>query len=360
MAGDSGFNFTWGLPELEGFGYVQVFQFMLRTYADLGLTRLEMLAIIHAASYHYNSPGGESRPSLQTIADEMGYADKAKVSHLFTGLEEKGMLIVNRTPGKPNVYDASPFARKAFQIWIGRVAQNGNTSVAQTGNGGLPKQATEEEERKEEPKKKNSPPDGGPVLPPLIVTHNLDDVVFQLEDTGIRKNDMTAMCPRCHAVHEQTFNVCPDCKAHVIWYQSPKWKKLYGDPDAYRRKAQGEDLTPRTPLQTLACGLFNRSTRFANVSQQTQFKRLENKYPGEYVEAMMHWATDPAAFKGFDRFVSGVENPNNLKTWEADKSDNGRKDRRTETPGASKTDQESSVADEWAEYLAARAQATTT
>jgi len=44
------FNFTWGAT-LNDLGFVQVYNFMLRHYAALGVTRPEMLLIIHLASY---------------------------------------------------------------------------------------------------------------------------------------------------------------------------------------------------------------------------------------------------------------------------------------------------------------------
>jgi len=40
---------------------------MLRYYHRLGVSRQEMLCIIHLASYHYNSPAGESRPAAEGL-----------------------------------------------------------------------------------------------------------------------------------------------------------------------------------------------------------------------------------------------------------------------------------------------------
>lgn len=110
------YSFTWG-AEAEGLGFVQVYNFMLRTYASLGITRDEMMCVIHLASYHYNSPNSESRPSLSTIAKEMGYGDSARASDLVRSLESKGLLIITRNPGRASVYDASPFFDALKSRW---------------------------------------------------------------------------------------------------------------------------------------------------------------------------------------------------------------------------------------------------
>jgi len=115
----SEWSFTWG-TEVAELGFVQVYNFMLRTYAKLGVTVQEMMCLMHLASYHYNSPQGVSRPSLSTIAEEMGYSDKSTVSRLVGSLEKKGMLIVTRNPGYTSLYDASPFASLAIDEWNGR------------------------------------------------------------------------------------------------------------------------------------------------------------------------------------------------------------------------------------------------
>lgn len=143
------FSFTWGLPELEGMGFVQVYQFMLETYAKLGVSRQEMLCLIHLARYHYNVPKGESRPSLTTIAHEMGYGAKTRVSDLVRSLESKGMLLVERIPGSPSVYNAHPFAKAAWDMFLKGVTENRNTKtvrVTENRNGVLRKTVTEEEE----------------------------------------------------------------------------------------------------------------------------------------------------------------------------------------------------------------------
>lgn len=116
MTKEEQFNFTWGLPELEAMGYIQIYGFMLKAYSELGVSRTEFLTLVHLASYHYNSPTGESRPSLDTLAAEMGYNSPGSVARVITSLEEKGMLTVTRRPGKTSTYDASPFAAAALAL----------------------------------------------------------------------------------------------------------------------------------------------------------------------------------------------------------------------------------------------------
>jgi len=129
------FNFTWGLPELDGLGFVQVYQFMLRAYAKLGITRQEMLCLIHLASYHYTLPSGESRPSLTTIAYEMGYGDRVPVSRLVRSLEKKGMLLIERRTGQTSIYNARPFAEAAWKMFLEGVAENGTGGCVQNYTG---------------------------------------------------------------------------------------------------------------------------------------------------------------------------------------------------------------------------------
>jgi len=104
-----GIDFRWGVPLLDNQpGFAKVYEFMLDHYAEV-VTRDEFLCIIHLARYHYNSEKGESRPSLDTIAKQMGYAHKNSVSRLVQSLEQKGMIKVSRRPGFTSIYNAAPF-----------------------------------------------------------------------------------------------------------------------------------------------------------------------------------------------------------------------------------------------------------
>jgi len=155
-AHDSSFSFTWGLELLDELGFTKVYNFMLRRYARLGLSRLEMLCLIHLASYHYESPTGESRPSLVTIAKQMGYSHRRHVSRLVSGLEKKGMISVTRRPGETSIYNARRFAQATFALLmkddediqdVGGRAQNSTTSSAQNSTTPVLKIAREEEKK---------------------------------------------------------------------------------------------------------------------------------------------------------------------------------------------------------------------
>lgn len=154
------FNFTWGLAQrlLNKLGYIQVTGFMLDSYTELGLTRNEFLCIIHLASFHYNSPRGESRPSATSIAKRMGYAHPNSVLLLVHSLEEKEMLLISRSSGKPSTYDASPFAQAAFKLWDdshnGLWESSGHTPTTHCGS---PPQPIVDEENKEENKEERKP-----------------------------------------------------------------------------------------------------------------------------------------------------------------------------------------------------------
>jgi translation initiation factor 2B subunit (eIF-2B alpha/beta/delta family) len=115
---DERFSFTWGLDLLNDLGYVRLYNFMLHYYAGLGMTRLEMLCLVHLVSYHYESPDGSSRPSLATIASQMGYSDTRHVYELINSLESKGFITVERRPGMTSIYSAHNFAKRCLDLWM--------------------------------------------------------------------------------------------------------------------------------------------------------------------------------------------------------------------------------------------------
>jgi len=144
------------------------------------------------------------------------------------------------------------------------------------------------------------------------VVHDLDEVWFRMETYGHRKDDLRDPCPICQASHDQSMNTCPDCGAHVVWLNSRTWKRYYGDPKAYMRELQGEDLKAAGPLEVEFCRTFNYGTKFANRTQQREFRRLANKYPAGYLQELMVWANG----KGFQALKGAVENPDNLTRWQ--------------------------------------------
>ena len=117
MVEEERFSFRWGIPWLDG-GYTTIPNFMIRHYAEVGVSRSEFLVIIHLAAYHYESAGGQASPSLETVAKEMGYSDSETVRHHIRNLEAKGMLTRHLRTGDTSVYDLAGFSRKVLAAWL--------------------------------------------------------------------------------------------------------------------------------------------------------------------------------------------------------------------------------------------------
>ncbi len=107
---DEGFSFRWGIPVLDE-GVVTVPNYFFDYYHRAGIQREEFLLILHLARYHYETPAGEARPSLTTVAKQMGYS-KRTILRKLERLELGGMLRIERRPGKPSVYDVQPFSER--------------------------------------------------------------------------------------------------------------------------------------------------------------------------------------------------------------------------------------------------------
>ncbi len=162
----------------------------------------------------------------------------------------------------------------------------------------------------EEPIKKNQrtiPPIGGKGW----VVFDLDDVAYEMEGTGRRKEDLTAQC-ECGAQITQKDNACPDCTLPVVWLNSPTWKKLYGDPHAYLRNLDGEDLKAETPLQREVCKTFYRKYVWPNITTKKSFKSIERNYPDDFI---LYELRDFAAGKSLTALISAVKNPSNYENW---------------------------------------------
>jgi len=112
-------------------------------------------------------------------------------------------------------------------------------------------------------------------------------------------------------------NTCPDCGAHVVWLNSPIWRKLYGDPRRYLRELQGEDLKPRSPFEVEIVRVFGTRGEFQNVTQQKATRALIRKFPVEYLSTMLTWA----AGKNFTAWERGCLNTNNFANWQKKQED---------------------------------------
>jgi hypothetical protein len=108
-ADDASFSFRWGIPLPDG-GYTSVPNFFFDHYAEAGVTRTEFLAILHLARYQYETPGSECRPSVKTVARQMGYTVRA-LQKILAKLEARGLLQRHYRPGYTTIYDFSGFSK---------------------------------------------------------------------------------------------------------------------------------------------------------------------------------------------------------------------------------------------------------
>ncbi|HEX6293395.1 MAG TPA: hypothetical protein VFZ66_29710 [Herpetosiphonaceae bacterium] len=114
------FSFRWGIHVLDKLKFVPVYDFLLDSYAELGISPAEMMFIIHLSQFHFESERGRATPSLATIGKRMGYADAQMPRRLAKSLKQKGMLEVidHGSEGKPNEYNFAGFSRRAWEIWL--------------------------------------------------------------------------------------------------------------------------------------------------------------------------------------------------------------------------------------------------
>jgi hypothetical protein len=113
MANDDHISFRWGIPWLDR-DYMQIPTAFFRFYHQVGLTRAEFLFVLHLASYKFESREGQSRPSLTTIAGEMGISVRT-AQRLRAHLEEGGLLQVFYQRGKPSIYSFHLLARALLE-----------------------------------------------------------------------------------------------------------------------------------------------------------------------------------------------------------------------------------------------------
>ena len=108
------FSFRWGIPWLDA-DFMQVPHIFFDHYVEAGATRVEFLCFLHLARFKFESARGRSRPSLSTIAKQMGVTVR-EVQYLIRSLEDKGLLIITAIPGQPNDYCFENFARVCWRL----------------------------------------------------------------------------------------------------------------------------------------------------------------------------------------------------------------------------------------------------
>lgn len=144
----SAFNFTYGIKILDAArGHVEVFNFLLDHYNDLGVTNQQMLCFIHLMRFHYNTPESEgAHPSLATIAAKMG-VDVRTVRKYIEALRDCGHIKVTERKGKTNVYNGSPLIKEALKLHL-EAPRMKTSGVGRTKTSGVPRTKTSAEEDK--------------------------------------------------------------------------------------------------------------------------------------------------------------------------------------------------------------------
>lgn len=111
---DQKFDFRWGIPALDS-GFTTIPNFMIKNYSKLGITPAQFTLVIHLASFHYNSPHGQSSPSIGTLAKDMGVSERY-LQELTRSLEDEGYLKITARPGKTNVYSLQPLTLACLEL----------------------------------------------------------------------------------------------------------------------------------------------------------------------------------------------------------------------------------------------------
>jgi hypothetical protein len=104
------FSFRWGIPMLDS-GYTTVPNIFFDYYGQAGLSRQEFLLILHLSRYRYEREGSECRPSLGTVAAQMGYSGKRQVRKMLADLEKRGLLERHYRVGQPSILDFTNAAK---------------------------------------------------------------------------------------------------------------------------------------------------------------------------------------------------------------------------------------------------------
>jgi len=110
----------WGDSELDDKQYASVPGWILRNYhkftdtegETVGLSADEFQVMVHIMSFKYDVANAEARPSLKTVAEQVG-KHISSVRRTVKRMEDKGALKVDRKKkGHPNTYDFGELARQ--------------------------------------------------------------------------------------------------------------------------------------------------------------------------------------------------------------------------------------------------------
>ena len=170
------FMSRWGDAELDDKQYAYVPGWILRHYhkfeyagADqaqhgkaVGITADEFQVMVHIMSFKYDAPDAEARPSLMTIAEQMG-KHVSSVRRTVKRLKDKGALKVELQDGKPSVYDFGELASQCRRFERGTHATpsvdastSADARTTPSVDASTPLAYTLDEDIKKEPEDKNT------------------------------------------------------------------------------------------------------------------------------------------------------------------------------------------------------------
>ena len=268
------YSFRWGVPVLDE-GNTEIPNLFFRRYAKF-VTGPEWLFILHLATYKYESPKGECRPSLLTIAKEMDLHVNT-VRGYKKSLVDKGFLQVSPRPGRPNLYDFSALS-KAMLAYTPTQASTPTPESTPPLHEHVPlplhpsvgeEEVLKEENQDEEAPSAQSPPDPLPPPPSRIsedlLTLDYGEIHAERSREGrvyvarLYRNSHYIKCEECDnewdwpsskkGRRSESARTCLECGAHHIVHgeSSSGTGQLYGD--AYEYEMFWDIHTPRMPIK---------------------------------------------------------------------------------------------------------------
>lgn len=179
-------SFRWGIPELDDEGGLYVYGFMLRNYAAAGVTRDEFMAIVHLASYHYETSHSKgASPSAHTLAQLMGYQHPNSVYRLLDSLIEKGLAEKEERPGLTPIYVMRKFAKRMLELDT-LTSQCDGTQTPQCETPQHPSVTEEKETKKKKPKEKEITTPAASAAAPSVAFQPLIDAYLSCLSTAER------------------------------------------------------------------------------------------------------------------------------------------------------------------------------
>lgn len=83
--------------------------FFFDRYTEAGVSRAEFLTILHLSRYQYEKANSECRPSVTTVAAQMGYSVRG-LQKVLAGMERRGLLKRRYRAGRATIYDFKGFS----------------------------------------------------------------------------------------------------------------------------------------------------------------------------------------------------------------------------------------------------------